>query len=280
VTVERELREAVALVFVEDLERPQLTEADAHHLVEVLRVSPNESIAASDGGGAYRMCTLGGTEDLAAATGRSRRKGRSRARASSLRTVGPVKSEPAPVERVTVGFAIPKGDRAEWIVQKLTELGVDVIVPLLTDRTVVRLEADDLLRRGERYRRVGREAAAQCRRVRLPEIFDPTKLSTLPMDLATAAVLAEPGARPIPSGTTAILVGPEGGWSDAELARGFDTVEIAEHVLRAETAAVTSAVLLTAARTGTVALAPLLGEDPIVRENHGGAVGVQGGQRP
>ncbi|HWD24372.1 MAG TPA: RsmE family RNA methyltransferase, partial [Acidimicrobiales bacterium] len=157
---------------------------------------------------------------------------------------------------VRVGFAIPKGDRAEWIVQKLTELGVDVIVPMLTDRTVVRLDANEAARRGARFRRVGREAAAQSRRVRLPEILDPSTFDALAPEIVRGSVLADPAGGPLPPGATTIFVGPEGGWSDAELMRGGERVRIADHVLRAETAAVACAVLLAAVRAGVVTLPP------------------------
>jgi 16S rRNA (uracil1498-N3)-methyltransferase len=154
---------------------------------------------------------------------------------------------------VTIGFGVPKGDRAEWTIQKLTEIGVDVIVPLLTDRTVVRLDGAECARRGDRFRRVGREASAQSRRVHLPEILDPTRLTALSGAIASNAAFAEPGGGPIERGISTILVGPEGGWSTGELAAGTRTVHFADHVLRAETAAIAAAVLLCAMRSGIVA---------------------------
>ena len=154
----------------------------------------------------------------------------------------------------TVAFTPVKGDRPEWVVQKLTELGIDRIVPLHTERSVVRWTGERGRAAVERLRRVAREAAAQCRRVWLPEVRD-----VLPFaDLATLGgpgevVLAQlSGDRPTLA-QHVVAVGPEGGWSAAELGSGLPTVGFGLSVLRAETAAVTAGALLASLRTGTVA---------------------------
>jgi 16S rRNA (uracil1498-N3)-methyltransferase len=155
---------------------------------------------------------------------------------------------------LTVAFAPTKGERPEWVVQKLTELGVDRIVPLLCDRSVVRWDGDRGRKAVERLRRVAQEAAAQCRRVWLPEIAEVVRFA----DLATLApvghvVLAQlSGDRPSHSHQV-VAVGPEGGWSSEELAAGWPTVGFGLSVLRAETAAVTAGALMVSLRTGTVA---------------------------
>ena len=77
---------------------------------------------------------------------------------------------------LTVAFAPVKGERPEWVVQKLTELGIDRIVPLLSERSVVRWSGARGKATVERLRRVAREAAAQCRRVWLPEVADTVRL--------------------------------------------------------------------------------------------------------
>ena len=71
---------------------------------------------------------------------------------------------------LTVAFAPTKGERPEWVVQKLTELGVDRIVPLISERSVVRWAGERGAGAVERLRRVAREAAAQSRRVWLPDV--------------------------------------------------------------------------------------------------------------
>jgi len=255
VNSDRALRDAVALVFVDDLSVPQLAATDTHHLTEVLRVGAGESVAVSDGRGSFRLCTavIEHDDPEGDRPSRPRRQQRRGGRQLTLSLDGPIVTLPSPTPTITVGFGIPKGDRAEWTIQKLTEIGVDVIVPLLTDRTVVRLDPQEAARRGERFRRVAREAASQCRRVYLPEVLDPCRLEALPTTVIDGAVLAEPGAEAI-GGAATLLIGPEGGWSGDELARGFRTARLSDQILRAETAAIVAGVLLCASRAGIVEL--------------------------
>ena len=264
---DRALRDAVALVFVDDLTAPQLAANDAHHLAEVLRVQAGELIAVGDGRGSFRMCAAAIQPDDPEGdrAPRPRRQHRRGPRQLTLSLEGAIVTLPPLAPAITVGFGIPKGDRAEWTVQKLTELGVDVIVPLLTDRTVVRLDAPEANRRGERFRRVAREAASQCRRVYLPEVLDPCRFEDLPAAIVDGAVLAEPGAGAIGRAST-VLVGPEGGWSSDELARGLPTVALSTQILRAETAAIVAGALLCASRAGIAELSGTLIENGFDRE--------------
>jgi 16S rRNA (uracil1498-N3)-methyltransferase len=136
----------------------------------------------------------------------------------------------------------------------LTELGIDRIVPLLSERGVVRWTGERGKATVERLRRVTREAAAQSRRVWLPEVCDTMRFADLPtLGEPGEVVLAQlSGDRPTAS-QRVVAVGPEGGWSTAELSSGLPTVGFGLSVLRAETAAVTAAALLASLRTGTVA---------------------------
>jgi 16S rRNA (uracil1498-N3)-methyltransferase len=160
-----------------------------------------------------------------------------------------------PHPQVTVAFAPVKGDRPEWAVQKLTEIGVDRIVPLVAARSVVRWTAGG--GQVDRWRRVAREAAMQSRRTWLPVVDDVTGLASLLVDEPGAA-LAHPGGRPPSLDRPLVLVGPEGGWDEAELAAaasddsGTSLVGLGPHVLRTETAAVVAGALLCALRAGTV----------------------------
>ena len=168
----------------------------------------------------------------------------------TLEPDGPVElEEPASVPS-TVAFAPVKAERPEWVVQKLTELGVDRIVVLSTARSVVRWEPARARAVLARLRRVAAEAAAQSRRVWLPEVIGVVGLDALERP---GAALAEPGGTPLDPQVTGIAVGPEGGWSPEELASGRPTVGLAAHVLRAETAAIAAGVLLGARRAGSVA---------------------------
>jgi len=229
---------AAAQVFVAEPTRPVLEPADVHHLVRVLRLGPGEAVVAADGCGRWSMCRVRSTADPAPDT--------------LLEVEGPVSTEAAPVPPLTVAFAPAKGDRPEWVVQKLTELGIDRIVALSTERTVVRWDGERGARALERLGRVAREAAAQSRRVHLPELAPVRALRALPgLAAGGAGALAQLGGPPPTRRLQTVAVGPEGGWSDGELA-GRPTVGLANQVLRAETAAVVAGALLAALRDGTV----------------------------
>jgi 16S rRNA (uracil1498-N3)-methyltransferase len=139
------------------------------------------------------------------------------------------------------------------VTQKLTELGVDRITLVRSARAVVRWEAGRSERVVERMRRVARHAAAQSRRAWLPELVGVVALSEMRALVAPVVLaLAEPGADPPTSSTTAVAVGPEGGWDASELASGDRLVGLTAGILRAETAAITAGVLLCSLRDGAV----------------------------
>jgi 16S rRNA (uracil1498-N3)-methyltransferase len=233
---------AVAQVFVPDPATPELGEEDVHHLARVLRLRTGEEVVVSDGRGRWARTTWRGhgVTPLSGASGPG--------------GDGSVQMESAAKPALTVVFAPTKGERPEWVVQKLTELGIDRIVPLRSERSVVRWTGQRGLATVERLRRVAREAAAQCRRVWLPEVTETIgfkDLGTLgaPGEVALAQLS---GDRPTVS-ERVIAVGPEGGWSSDELESGLPTVGFGLSVLRAETAAVTAGALMASLRTGTVA---------------------------
>ena len=236
---------AATQVFVDEPARPVLADEDLHHLRRVLRLRPGEEVITADGRGSWGRASWRGEAELEPVRGEA-----------GVGGDGTVQFEVRPEPGLTVAFAPVKGERPEWVVQKLTELGIDRIVPLLSERSVVRWSGARGKATVERLRRVGREAAAQCRRVWLPEVRD-----TMPFDeLHTLGgpdevVLAQlSGDRPTVD-QHVVAVGPEGGWSTSELASGLPTVGFGLSVLRAETAAVTAGALLASLRTGTVAAA-------------------------
>jgi 16S rRNA (uracil1498-N3)-methyltransferase len=236
---------AVAQVFVEDLARPDLADDDAHHLARVLRLRPGEPVVAADGHGAWRLCRYRGPGS---------RPGAAMADSPVLEHDGPVVSLARPVPPVTIGFVAVKGDRPEWVVQKLTEAGVDRIVVLRSTRAVVRWDGERGSRALDRLRRVAREAAAQSRRAWLPEVLGVLELADMARLAGPAPLaLAHPGGDPPSVATPAMAVGPEGGWDPAELASGdFPLVGLGPRILRAETAAVAAGLLLCALRDGLV----------------------------
>ena len=221
-------------VFVEDLHLLDLDPDDDHHLRRVLRLRPGEEGSVSDGRGGWRACTWTGASGVA------------------LTPEGEVVREPAPAPAVTVGFALTKGDRPEWVTQKLTEVGVDVIVPFSAERSVVRWDADKAVRQHERLTRVAREAAMQSRRVWLPTVRPLTTFSELVADLGATGALAQPGGAPPSLARPGLLVGPEGGFSEAEIQASPRTIGLGPTVLRAETAAVAAGLSLCWLRAGIV----------------------------
>ena len=219
-------------VLVDRLDVPALDEADRHHLERVLRLRPGDPLVLGDGAGAWRTARFG----------------------ADLEITGDLERCDRPTPAVGVGFALVKAAKPELVVQKLTELGVDRIVPFRAERSVVHWDAERADRGHRRLVAVARSATMQSHRPWLPSV-EPV--------LSLAELLGEPGvaiadrAGTAPAGRDAlVLVGPEGGWSPAERAMaaeaGARCVVIGEHVLRAETAAITAGVLLTGIRAGLV----------------------------
>ena len=165
---------------------------------------------------------------------------------SDLRIDGEVVEVPAPSRTVTVGFALIKGGRPELVVQKLTELGVDHILPLAAERSVVRWDEAKVASQYERMVRVAREAGMQSRRARLPEVAP-----VAPVESLLDAAMAEPGGEVLDTDVDVLLVGPEGGWTPEEL-RERRRISLGSTILRAETAAIVAGVLLVALRDGRV----------------------------
>lgn len=215
-------------VFVDDVDRPTLSPADRHHLERVRRVRTGDPVVVSDGSGRWREGTLGG--------------------AGAVDVTGDVQVDDRPAPPITVAFALTKGERPELAVQKLTELGVDVIVPFTAARSVVRWDAQRADGNVERLRRVAREAAMQCRRSWLPEVAPLGTFATV--SALPDAALADAGGAPPSLQRPTVLIGPEGGWDDEERACELPTVGLGEHVLRAETAAMAAAALLGGLRAG------------------------------
>jgi 16S rRNA (uracil1498-N3)-methyltransferase len=217
-------------VFVADVAAPVLDDDDRHHLERVLRVRVGEEVTVADGRGGWRTCAF--------------------AVGGGLEPTGEVEQRPAPAPPITVAFALTKGEKPETAVQKLTELGVDRIVPFAAARSVARWDGERAERHLARLRKVAREAAMQCRRAHLPVVDDV-------VDFAVAAALpgaclADAGGAPPSLDRPVVLVGPEGGWSDEERAAGLPTVGLGTFVLRAETAASAAGALLGALRAGLV----------------------------
>jgi len=193
-----------------------------------------ERVTAADGAGCWRAYSLASvTREVV-----------------RLAAVAATVTEPQPLTRLAVAFALTKGDKPELTVQKLTELGVDRIVPVLSARSVPRPGEDRSAATAARWERVARAAACQCRRARLVRVEALAPLGHLAGH--PALVVAERGGPPAQAlGRTRgaevlVVVGPEGGFDDAEVAAlgPWATLGLARHVLRAETAAIAAAALV------------------------------------
>ena len=173
-----------------------------------------------------------------------------------FRVLEPI-TAPDPAASITLLASIIKFDRFEWIVEKATELGVERIVPVAAARTEKGL-FDASAKRTERWLRIAREAGQQSRRVRLPEIspairFERAIAATAEYGCFLDEAAAPPLLSTLPAERTAadhiaVLLGPEGGWTEAErqLARdsGWRPASLGPQILRTETAAVAALAIL------------------------------------
>jgi 16S rRNA (uracil1498-N3)-methyltransferase len=220
----------------------QLPEAAAYHVARVLRLREGATITAFDGSGSDYRCEI-----LAV------RGGDVRVRVGA-RSTGLAES---PL-RVTLVQAISRSERMDWALQKATELGVRTIVPVLSSRSVVRLDDSQAARKLKHWQAIVANACEQCGRSVVPELHLPQDLDAYlataprvgqrfvlsPTGPASLAGLASVGPR------VELLIGPEGGLEDVELDRaigvGFQPVRLGPRVLRTETAGMVALTVLQA----------------------------------
>lgn len=211
----------------------ELTGESAQHLTRVLRVEKGQTFEITDNSRVWLATVESARRDLV------------RFEVTEELPSGP----PAPA--VTLCLALIKFDRFEWAVEKATELGVTRIVPVAAARSERGL-LEGGQKRVERWRRIAHEASEQSRRLQPPEIDAPAKLSQVLNDLRDDSTHRfwcdeRPGApplvqafQPVAGDSTALLIGPEGGWTDPEreqfTAAGWRAVSLGPLVLRAETA--------------------------------------------
>lgn len=151
---------------------------------------------------------------------------------------------------ITLAVALPKGDRQKWLIEKITELGTDSLVPLTTTRSVAEPTAAAI----SRLQRGVIESCKQSGRNRLLEITQPQSLhNLLTTSSASLRILACPDGTPMqsillkPIDNILIAIGPEGGFTDEEIrtanASGFAQMSLCQNILRIETAAIAAAVI-------------------------------------
>ena len=228
----------VAHTFVPSLDDDVTLDDEAgHHLSRVRRVRAGDVITAADGRGSWRPYEVA----------------RVTPGAVELRAKGASVVEPRLEPRLVVAFALTKRAKPDLVVQKLTELGVDGITVVAARRSVPQWSDERANAAVSRLCRIAREAAAQCRRARVPEVEGVQPV--IELQGRPGLVLADPdgddaGALTAPAGGEWVLVvGPEGGLdADEAAALGGDRVCLAPHVLRAETAAIAGAAVLATRR--------------------------------
>jgi 16S rRNA (uracil1498-N3)-methyltransferase len=212
----------------------------ASHITRVLRLRIGDTVAVFDGGGwDYEAeITALGRGEVSVRTGAGR----------TICTESPAD--------ITLLQGICRGPRMDAVVQKATELGVTRIEPMFAERSVLRLEAHQLERKQEHWLRVAISACEQCGRARIPGIGRPRPLATVLAEPSswTTGLLLDPSAEATLAtshkrgDTLALLVGPEGGLTEAELRlatdSGFRAVRLGPRILRTETAPVAALAIL------------------------------------
>lgn len=212
---------------VATVEVPVLDDEALHHLARVRRLRPGDRVTVTDGAGAWRPCRFAGQ--------------------AALDPDGDVVRLERPSPELTVAFALTKSDKPDLVVQKLTELGIDRIVPFRAERSIVRWDADKAERQHARLSAIARAACEQSHRCWLPVVEPVTDVA----DLARrGAVRLDRGPITLDAETTVVAVGPEGGWSEDERVALPDASGLGPLVLRAETAAITAGAVLGAIRSG------------------------------
>jgi 16S rRNA (uracil1498-N3)-methyltransferase len=160
--------------------------------------------------------------------------------------------------RITLAQALIKSKKMDLVIQKSTELGAHVFIPVISSRSVVKLQ-HGIAKKLERWKRIGLEAAKQCGNVNIPEVYSPVKLDKFLQKrnesrkmflserggkLIRNVLLSSLGVEPEIPHSVVLLVGPEGGWTDKEerdiLDNGFEAVSLGPFTLRSETAAMVS----------------------------------------
>ena len=212
----------------------ELTGTEAEHVVKVLRGKVGDLVTLFDGGGAEFPARI-------TAIGRS---------SVALAVLARYDVSRELATEVTLGVALPKGDRQRWLVEKAVELGVSRLVPLITERGVAEPNEATI----GRLRRYVIEAAKQCGRNRLLQVHTPQRLDEFSGRACRVALRllahAGPDAAPLaelpasgPEHAVDCAVGPEGGFTDEELAAadGWQRVSLGPRILRVETAAITMA---------------------------------------
>lgn len=203
-----------------------------HHLLRVVRLKPLEHLRVVDGD---RQCFEAEiTEE-----------------SDGIRLLSAIEENSELDVEVTLLAGMIKGERWDWLLQKCTELGVSRIVPLKSQRTVVRISGEKAAKKQERWQKIVEQAARQCRRSRVPQVTEPVSLNQAAAWRSEQNFVAWEderlhSARLVsllqPARSVTVVIGPEGGFSPSEIEllkqAGYQCCSLGRRILRAETAAV------------------------------------------
>lgn len=212
-----------------------ITGDDARHISRVLRMKPGEELVLCDCQGSDYHCTVNELSDSLV----------------TLSVNEKVASISEPSVKVTLFMALPKGDKMDYVIQKAVELGVNEIVPFSSSRCIVKLSEKDGAKKQERWARIALEAAKQSGRGIIPQVKAPVSFANM-LSLASECELPlffyekerENSLKKLIAGrkfkSAAVIIGPEGGFSDEEAAKvmasGIPAASLGARILRCETA--------------------------------------------
>ncbi len=213
-------------------QRVTLPEDSSAHLLRVLRLAPGDAVTLFNGDGfdyTARLLTAAKRGAEAEVTGRQ-----------AVPRESPL--------RITLVQGVARGEKMDLVLQKATELGVDAFTPVITERTEVKLDAERAGKRMAHWRGVVAAACEQSGRAVLPRLSEPLALSSYAGgEKADIKLVMDPNGdlgpgsvMPAPGQSIALVVGPEGGLSDRDLATlraaGFGSLKLGPRILRTETA--------------------------------------------
>lgn len=220
-----------------------ITGPDVRHISKVLRLVPGDKIGVSTGNGREFEAVI--------------REITTKEVISEIVTEKQVSTE-APV-RVNLYQGLPKGDKMELIIQKSTEIGVSRIIPVISERTVVKLDGKKAGERRQRWQRIAEEAAKQSRRTAIPQVEEPVKFEAALQGLRENELVIMPWEEQKSGGIKQLLknnagvaeisifIGPEGGFSQREARaaseKGVHLITLGPRIMRTETAGIVTAAI-------------------------------------
>ena len=223
---------------------------DAAHHLKVVRPKPGEIVELFDGAGRSRLYRCGDTA------------------AAPLSVAGELATVPPPAARITLFACVTKGSRWDWTIEKATELGVTRIVPVISDRCIVRIDRSERATKRDRWRRIAEDAARQSDAKWLPEICEAVdfkdSLAHVASCVCFVGALTDPPPEPllfavrrrlsdVGARSFGLFVGPEGDFTPEELKSLLEIAvptSFGPTILRAETAAIFGLSTLVAALHG------------------------------